>query len=467
MSSWRSSLPAFGLALCLGGCAAFRSYDAELYRTLDLASTGNVDGAIRLLQSNNLLPDKDLLYYLELGMLQRLGKRYPESQKSWMAANERLQAREQTVLTDASNLLRGASSYLINDKLRPYEGHDYEKVMLLTYMALNHLAMGEYENARVAIKQTHELEAVIAEARSKQTAEVEEDAKKRGARTSFKELNGYPVETIDNPAVNALKNSYQSALSHYLAGFIYESLGEPSLAAPGYRLANELQPDTPLLEEALRGLDRRVSAPDDGMTDVLFVIASGTAPALQSRQFRLPVPVEKRLVLIPVSFPVMAATSIALPVRLSVDGGASLTVAPITSIDLMARRQLKDDMPGIMLRATIRSTASAVLQYQAQRAGDKQNQNAAALGVASIIIMAGSAVLESADDRTWRTLPSEISIARARLPAGVHTVTLQTPEGLRSAQVSLSGRYAVVDFRLLQHQLFVNAPKAAIQETTK
>jgi len=467
MSSWRSSLPAFGLALCLTGCAAFRSYDAELYRTLDLAATGNVDGAIRLLDSNNLLPDKDLLYYLELGMLQRLGKRYPESQKSWMAANERVLAREQTVLTDASNLLRSASSYLINDKLRPYEGHDYEKVMLLTYMALNHLAMGEYENARVAIKQTHELEAVIAEARSKQTAEVEEDAKKRGARTSFKELNGYPVETIDNPAVNALKNSYQSALSHYLAGFIYESLGEPSLAAPGYRLANELQPDTPLLEEALRGLDQRVGAPGDGMTDVLFVIASGTAPALQSRQFRLPVPVEKRLVLIPVSFPVMAATSIALPVRLSADGGASLTVAPITSIDLMARRQLKDDMPAIMLRATVRSTASAVLQYQAQRGADKQNQNAAALGVASIVIMAGSAVLESADDRTWRTLPSEISIARARLPAGAHSFTLLTPEGVRSAQVNLSGRYAVVDFRLLQHQLFVNAPKAATQETAK
>jgi len=458
---------AFALALGLTGCAAFRSYDAELYRTLDQASTGNVDGAIRILESNNLLPDKDLLFYLELGMLQRLGKRYPESQKSWISANERVQVREQTVLADASNLLRGASSYLINDKLRAYEGHDYEKVMLLTYMALNHLALSEYENSRVAIKQTHELEAVIAESRSKEIAEVEEEAKKRGARISFKELNGYPVESIDNPAVNALKNSYQSALSHYLAGFIYESLGEPSLAAPGYRLANELQPDTPLLEEALRGLDQRVSARGDGMTDVLFVIASGTAPALQSRQFRLPVPVERRAVLIPVSFPVMAATSIALPVRLSADGGASLTVAPITSIDLMARRQLKDDMPAIMLRATVRSTASAVLQYQAQRGADKQNQNAAALGVASIVIMAGSAVLESADDRTWRTLPSEISIARARLPAGAHSFTLLTPEGVRSAQVNLSGRYAVVDFRLLQHQLFVNAPKAATQETAK
>jgi hypothetical protein len=320
----------------------------------------------------------------------------------------------------------------------------------------------------VAIKQTHELESVIAELRSKEVAAVEEDARKRGAHVSFKELNGYPVETIDNPQVNALKNSYQSALSHYLAGFIYEALGEPSLAAPGYRLANELQPNTPMLEEALRGLDRRAAAADDGLTDVLFVIASGSAPALQSRQFRLPVPVHDRFVLLPVSFPVMAATSIPLPVRVTVDDRVSLPVAPITSIDLMARRQLKDDMPGIMLRVTIRSTTSAVLQYQAQRAGDRQN--AAAMGAAAIFVMAGSAVLESADDRTWRSLPAEISIARARLPAGVHKVTLQTPEGPRNAQVDLSGRYAVVDFRLLRNQLFVHTPpvrKAQSRETPR
>ena len=63
-----------------------------------------------------------------------------------------------------------------NDKVRPYEGHDYEKVMLLTNIAFNYLSMGDYENARVAIKQTHELEAVIAEIRSKETAKVEQEA---------------------------------------------------------------------------------------------------------------------------------------------------------------------------------------------------------------------------------------------------------------------------------------------------
>lgn len=465
--SFRRCAPAaLGLALCLSGCATFRSYDTELYKTLDQASSGNVDSAIAMLESNNSGPGKDLLYYLELGMLQRLADRYPESQKSWMAANAHVQAWEQTARTDPAKLLSGAASFLVNDKLRPYEGHDYEKVMLLTYIALNDLTLGDFENARVAIKQTHELEAVIAELRSKETAKVEESAEKRGARTSFKELNGYPVQTIDNPEVNALKNSYQSALSHYLAGFVYEALGEPSLAAPGYRLANELQPNQPLLEEALRGLDERVSARGDGLTDVLFVIGSGTAPALQSRQFRLPIQTYNTFIVLPISFPVMVATSTStLPAQLQLNDGQSLPVAPITSIDLMARRGLRDDMPGIMLRATIRSTAKAVAQYQLQQQARHQNQNNAALGLglAALAVTIASAITESADERTWRTLPSEIAIARARLPAGTHTVSLQTPEGARSVRVNVSGRYAVINFRLLRHRVFVQPPEAAVR----
>jgi hypothetical protein len=456
--AWRRAVPLWGVVLLLSGCAAVRSYDAELYVTLDRASSGAIDDAIRLLESNNRQRDKDLLYHLELGMLQRLGGRYEESQKAWKSAAARIQAESAGGLAEVSSFVRGVSSYVISDKLRTYPGHDYEKVMLLTYMALNHLSMGDYDGARVAIKQAHELEAQIAELRAKQYAEIEESARKRGARTSFKELNGYPIDTIDTPEVNALRNGYQSALSHYLAGFIYEALGEPSLAAPGYRLANELQPGQPLLEEALRGLDERVGGrPDDGMTDVLMIVGTGSAPAIQSRQFLLPVIIDTRMVLLANAFPVMTATSWApLPTEVALDG-ASFPVARITSIDLMARRRLMDDMPAIMLRATIRSTLSATLQYQAQRASDREQSLAMAL--AAGVVTAGSIVLASADDRTWRALPSDVSIARARVARGVHTITLHTPEGPRSTRVSLSGRYAVVDLRLLRQQLFVNAPK--------
>ena len=467
MPSWPRSLralvSALVLALGLTGCAAFRSYDRELTGTINYALAGNVDGAIKTLDSNNPVNDRDLLYYLELGMLQRLGNRYPDSQKTWTAANMRMQAEDS--LSQVSNLVRGGSSYLLSDKLRTYEGYDYERVMLLTYIALNHLALGDYENARVAIKQTHELEAVIAEQRAKQLAEVQDEAKKRGARTSFKELNGYPVQSIDNPEVNALMNSYQSALSHYLAGFIYEALGELSLAAPGYRLANELHPGVPLLEDALSGLEERLHAPDDGKVDVLFLVASGTAPAIHSQQFNLPVLSGYRWVLVPISFPVIAPTAWApRPTALAVDGVRSVPLAAITSVDLMARRRLKDDMPSIMLRASVRAAASAVAQVQTQRSADRGNN---AAGLAALVVTLGSVLMNSADDRTWRTLPSDISIARARLPAGVHSVTIQTPQGPRSAQVDVKGRHAVIDFWLLGNQLYGYHPGTQTGEASR
>jgi uncharacterized protein len=460
--AWRRALSLCGVALLVSGCAAMRSYDAELYVTLERASSGAVDEAIRLLESNNTKGDKDLLYYLELGMLQRLAGRYPESQNAWKSAAARIEAQSAGGFIEATNFVRGVSSYVVSDKLRTYPGYDYEKVMLLTYMALNHLATGDFDGARVAIKQAHELEAQIAEARARQYAEVEESARTRGARTSFKELNGYPIETIDTPEVKALRNGYQSALSHYVAGFIYEALGEPSLAAPGYRLANELQPGQPLLEDALRGLDERVAgAHNDGTTDVLFIVGSGSAPAIQSRQFLLPVFVDNRMLLIANAFPVMNTTSwTSVPGEVTLDG-QTYPAARITSIDLMARRRLMDDMPAIMLRATIRSTLSATLQYQAQRAADREQS--AAMAIAAGIITTGSVLLASADDRTWRALPSDVSIARARVPRGVHTVTLHTAEGARSVSVAVSGRYAVIDLRLLRYQLFVSAPRLSAE----
>jgi hypothetical protein len=447
-------------ALLLGGCATFRSYDKELNSTLSQAASGNVNGAIGTLDGNNRGKDKDLLYYFELGELQRLEDRYEDSRRTWSSADARVQSWEAAAKANPARVLGDAASLVLNDKSRPYEGHDYEKVMLTTRMAMDFLAMNDFENARVAIKQTHEREAVIAALRAKELNEVESDAKKRGARTSFKELNGYPVQSIDNPQVNALKNSYQSALSHYLAGFIYEALGEGSLAAPGYRQAIELQPHQPMLEEALRGLDQRIAQPSDGLTDVLFLVESGWAPARISRQFPLPIPVNNTLVFLPISFPVMQATpSPVPPAQLQVDGGQTLPVAPITSIDLMARRALKDEMPGIMLRAAIRSAAKGATQYALQHQANQQNNGW--LGLAAIAVTLGSVVTESADERTWRTLPSEIAIARARMPPGAHTITLQTGAGVRTVQINVSGRYAVIGLRLLPYHLFLQAPAAA------
>jgi len=117
-------------------------------------------------------------------------------------------------------------------------------------------------------------------------------------------------------------------------------------------------------------------------------------------------------------------------------------------------------MPGIMLRAAIRSTAKAVTQYELQHQANQQNN--LGLALAGLAVAIGSVVTESADERAWRTLPSLIGVGRARLPPGSHTVTIQTSEGAHTTQIAVSGRHAVVGLRLLRRQLFVEAPVPAL-----
>lgn len=442
----RSAAAVLALA-ALSACASFRSYDAELSRTLDLAASGHVGEAITALEKHSGRKKRDLLHYFELGELLRLENRFDDSQKAWMAADLQVQGWEQAARLNPAKLLGDSAALIINDKLRPYEGRDFEKVMLTTRIALNHLARGDWDNARVEIKKTHEREAVIAELRARQIEKTEEEARKRGAGIRFKELNGYPVQTIDNPEVNALRNSYQSAFSHYLAGFVYEALGEPGLAAAGYRQAIELRPGLPLLEEALAGLDARAGTAHHGFTDVLFVIESGAAPARVSQEFNLPIPYRNELLLVPVSFPVLREQGRAhMPAAIRV-GEVTATPAVITSVDAMARRALQEEMPGIMLRGMIRSTGKAALQHQAHRRDES--------ALAAFAVAIGSILTESADERGWRTLPAQIAVARALIPSGSSVVEIDTPTGMRRAQISVAGRYGVIGLRFLEGRMFV------------
>lgn len=164
----------------LTGCSVFRSYDSELQATNQQLSAGNVDGALVLLEQNNSSQNKDLLYYLEKGELLRAKGDLAASQKAWRNADKLIYAWEESVRLDTARYLAQFSSFLVNDKVRRYEGHDYEKVWLSTQMALNLLNLNDFEGARTEIKKTHEREALITELRDKEYLKREQEAGEYG-----------------------------------------------------------------------------------------------------------------------------------------------------------------------------------------------------------------------------------------------------------------------------------------------
>ena len=436
------------LSAALTGCASMQSHDKLASDVQSAGRTGGIPAALAQLEASAKCEDDKaaLLSNLERGELLRMDRRYQDSTEAFLKADAKVKEWEETAKTNPSKLMGTVGAALISERLKNYEGQDYEKVWLTTRLAMNRVALGDFENARVDIKRTHEREAIIAEFRSKETLAAEEEAKSKGAAAGGKELNGYPVETLNDPEVLALKNGYQNALSHYLAGFMYEVLGESGLAAPGYRKAIELKPETGVLEEGLRGLDNRTSFTwkrRQRMTDVLFVVEAGDAPARKPKAFTIPVPTGRGMVTASISYPVIEPSTDPLLTTLSA-AGTDLKLEKVVDVNVMARRALKDEMPGMVLRGVTRAIAKGVMQNELQKRGGL---------VGGLIGAVASAATEVADDRMWRMLPGRVYIARGYLPPGEHVVTVNgraLPD-----PVKIDGQYALVPLRLYENTVLM------------
>ena len=223
-------------------------------------------------------------------------------------------------------------------------------------------------------------------------------------------------------------------------------LNEPGLAAPGYRKAIELKPETGVLEEGLRGLDTRTGFTwkrRQRMTDVLFVVEAGDAPARKPTAFTLPVPTGRGLVTASISYPVIAPSSDALLTQLSA-AGTDFKLEKVVDVNVMARRALKDEMPGMVVRGVTRAVAKGVLQNELQKRGGL---------IGGLIGAAASVTTEQADDRMWRMLPGRVYVARGYLPPGEHMVTINGRA--LPAPIKVDGQYALVPLRMYQNSVLV------------
>src|SRR5450830_264858 len=445
-SNARRFLTAFGVVLILSGCAAMKSHDELAGQMQAAQKAGGVAAALKTLDASATSDDQKaaMLYNMERGELLRLDRKYDDSTKAFLLADLKVKEWEEAAKTNPERLLSTLGAATISERLKVYEGQDYEKVWLTTRLALNRVAAGDMDNARVDIKRTHEREAVIAEFRAKETVAAEEAAKTKGVGAVGKEINGYPVETLNDPEVLALKNGYQNALSHYLAGFLYEVMNEPGMAAPGYRKAIELKPETSVLEEGLRGLDARTSFTHkrrQRMTDVLFLVEAGNAPARKPKAFTIPVPTGGGVRTVSISYPIIQPSTDPLLSKLSASG-QEFKLEKVVDVNVMARRALKDEMPGMVFRGITRAIAKGVMQDQLQK-------NAGLFG--AIVGAVASAVTEQADDRLWRMLPGRVYVARGYLPEGGHKVQINGSDF--NINVKVGGQYAIVPLRLYDKQV--------------
>ncbi len=418
-------LAALACVLALNGCATYSNSFATIEHQL---AEQQYDEALKTIETQSEDKKDRVLYLLNKGMVLRMKRDFAASNESLEAAKQEMER------LYAASVSENALSVVVNDATVSYAGDDYEQVLVHLYMALNYLELGQLYEARV--------EALQVDAKLREIGE-------------------------DVPA----SKFTEDALSRYLAGMIYDELGEWSDAMISYRKAYEAYkkyeknfsvPIPDMLKHDLvrlaqrQGLKKelaqyrkefdiapakRTKAKPEG--ELVFILNNGLAPIKREEVIRTwgPAPSVVAEAGIPprrsrtsksATPPVMV--NVALPhyesrpdrvknARISVSGKQTDTQL-MEDIDAIARASLSARMPAITARAVARAISKGVIQETVDKSG-RNGDDAAAKLIGSLLVRVAAIATERADTRSWLTLPANVQMARLPLPPGSYDVTVE------------------------------------------
>ena len=437
---------------------------------------GDLQNTAAVIQS--AFKDKNTLYYMEMGEVQRLQgpSQIPNSTQNLLAADQLVSRWEVTTSDKLRRSFSGASSYVLSEGFSSeYDPKPYEVTLLSQTLALNHLSQGRWSDAMVEAKKMAQREKVIEEliqgqvtAVSKVEREQQTSPNTQGATSRIENISGYPINLLDDEETRSLKNSYQNPAAYYLSGFIHESQGEASMAAPGYRLAIELRPQVNFFKTSIAKLDSNIANRNKkSFADTLIVIDTGYMPKIIPYQISQTFNVGGNSKLVTLTFPVIEKSTERYRPSLIQLGDRVANPELVANIDTMARKNLRDEMPAYVLRASSRALVSLAAQFAAdraaQQAANQRNQNNQNNGTAALIgAIAGMITgytlqaINVTDVRHWSTLPAQTYMARMGLPIGPTVLKYTLPSGVTASQtVNLVGGYNVVYIRMFRNKATV------------
>lgn len=437
----------------------FSSYKSTTDQRLTSINTSSDLTSIIPAQDTN-----DVLYNMEYGTLLRMQTNYESSNIYYSKAQTAID----TWLTIWANSTQGQLSnsmtaMLVNDNANDYDPRGYEKTMLPTMHALNQLDLNHFDAARIEVKKMYQSEQAIQnynQAKYDYTRQ-EEDKLQKNKTDDYLSLEikrNYNFSDIDSPEVLALTNSYQSAFSHYLAGFVFEALNEPSLSRPGYVNAGKLQPTNKLIQQSIDNLDKNQTK-KAGYANLLIVQEVGHAPQIKSEETHIPI--DLNLVnnqnsctnMINVFYPKLIIDKLHQPVYSYNLDNTTMIPTTMTNIDLMAARSLKDEVPYIILRNVVAASRNIALSQASCSTG----------GIGSLISLGtsiGSMFVDKADERNWNLLPSKINVDRVQLPYGKHKISLTVNGVPHSYDFNLNSPYQVLVYRIIGNKVLFEPQKS-------
>ncbi|MCK9263255.1 MAG: hypothetical protein WDA72_10690 [Desulfomonilia bacterium] len=427
------------------GCSSLTSYTLMTQQARLSISQGRFDDALTAFPEKSARGKDEVLIRLERAVLLQAMGRFTESSREFQLAAGKIGQYESRAVVSAGRTASQAGSLILNEQVQPYEGEDFEKILLHAMNAVNYLMAGDLEGARVEIRVAYRRQNELREKRARELEKAEREGRAKSWEQSFQKADSGRYRELSSRAGN-VHSVYQNAYAYYVSSLVYELGGELDEAYIDLKKGIQAAPDSESLQKDLIRLSRnlgfyedeqkwvaRYGEPDEEYgvgTDVFVIFQHGTAPVKEPLSFPIPLPGGG---LAFASLPVYRFIPSGTQAGSIGVGGRDVRTSVVSDINAIAARNLLDEFPVLFAKQVARSILKAQMT-------SKLSREYGAMG--AITGTLASAVTEQADQRTWVSLPKEIQAGRVFVPEhtgsltvtsipGGHTAVVDIPEGTR------------------------------------
>jgi hypothetical protein len=444
------------LALAVFGTTGCQTYHQQNIAT-PLWKQGKVTKAAvqftKIAEKNKDSKDT-VIWRLEQGAALRAAGKLQESLDAFEQAEDKISRYEEKSKVRVGN---EAGALLSNQANLPYEGRDYDKVMLSTYKALNYLQLGEFEKARPELIRAYQRQQDAVENNKKRIEKEEEEIKRVSEDKNNAQAKSSADQARQDPRFRAALDSNYSELDSlkayadyvnpfpvYLDGvyFLNFSTGGSDLerARKSFERVLGLSGENKFVKADLESVERALRG--ESVPPTTYVIfETGCAPWRD--QIRIDIPLffigKGNVPYAGAAFPRLRFEKDYLSSLTVTADGTDETTVVIASMDSVVGQHFKNELPTIIAKTLLSTTIKAAVAYGINKA--VSDQNAVAGTFSKIITAVAQAAMNIADTRTWTTLPKEFQICRFPTPTN-QIITLNATGSAEKIEVKVEPNLA-------------------------
>jgi len=427
------------------GCTGLTNYAKVTEQARFSISQGRFEDALTAFPDKYARGKDEVLVRLERATLLQLMGKYDESSREFQLGAAKIREYEEKAVISASRATSQLGSLLLNEQVRPYEGEDFEKILIHAFGAVNYLMTGDLEGARVEIRNAYQRQNELKERHEKALEKAEKESRGTNWQDSFQKADSDRYRELKSKAGD-INSIYQNAFAYYISSLVYELGGEEDEAYIDLKKGIEAAPWSKSIRKDLIRLSRRLGRGEDteqwqeafgkledecgkGL-DIFVIFQHGVAPVKEELSFPVPL---SRGGLSFASLPVYRFVPSSVRAAELVYEDRVTETSLVSDTDAIASRNLLDQFPVLFAKQVARS-------YFKARMTSKLSKEYGAIGAITGTIAA--AITERADLRAWASLPKEIQVVREFVPESTkkivvrgtpstHAKVIDIPEGTR------------------------------------